>query len=207
MPMNHVCPLCEEGVAREEVYSTEIKVGRKTFCVGGLKKSVCELCGGETVFGEQIKSNDDILQKAVSSDRGAVSVGVLRSLRDEWCLTQAEASQLFGAGANSFAKWESMQANLSTPSALLVRLASKYPEVVPYLASLCDFTLNPQSQGVMRHRMASASRSGAYETIHLPKEDASNVVFIHAPALSRASSRAEKNAPWLKQNAWERARA
>lgn len=207
MPMNHVCPLCEEGVAREEVYSADIKVGRKTICVEGLRKSVCELCGGETVFEEQLKNNDELYQKAVSKDRGTVSVGMLRSLRDEWCLTQTEASQLFGAGANSFAKWESMQANLSTPSALLVRLAATYPEVVPYLASLCDFKLNPESQGLRRSRMAGSSRRGAYETIHLHKEDASNVVFIHAPALARASSRADKSARWLEQNAWKGARA
>lgn len=207
MPMKHVCPLCEEGVAREEVYSTELKIGRKNLLVEGLKKSVCELCGGESVFEDQLKFNDELIHRSIDSDRSVISAGMLRTLRDEWSLTQSDASHIFGAGSNSFAKWESKQTNLSTPSALLIRVALKYPEIVPYLASLCSFTLDEKSYGIKKQHTGSARRRGGYETIHLQAEDASNVVFLHTPTAARSFTRQEEKTPWLRPNAWEKARA
>lgn len=206
MPAKHVCPLCEEGVTREEVYCEEVKIGRKSLKIEGLRKSVCDSCGGESVFEDQLEFNAELIRSAINVDRGTVSVGMLRGLRDEWSLTQSDASLIFGAGSNSFAKWECKQSSLSTPTALLVRVALKFPEVVPYLASLCSYTLDEKSHGMKKYCAGAARLQGGYETVRLSVEDASNLVFVqHAPKHSRFTQDIDVGASWRRSSTWERA--
>ena len=139
--MHNTCPFCEVGHLSEVVHSDEVKAGRSRVTVHGLVKLVCGECGHESVPLELLDQNSALIERTLAETRAAVSRGLLRRLREMWGLSQKEASVVFGAGVSSFAKWESGQAKLSTPSALLVQCALRFPVVVPYLASLAKVHL------------------------------------------------------------------
>jgi|GEM_PF-4363615 len=177
MTYSHVCPFCEEGTAHETVYSNHIKLGRRSVLIEGLKKTVCELCGSESVPEDFHNANLALILQAGETCRGAVTPGMLRTLRESWTLTQKDASLLFGAGKSSFAKWEAGQSKLSTPSALLIQCAMNVNGVIPYLAKLVKFELG----GGVKHVECKAKERfahGAYETVQLSVEKASNAIFM-----------------------------
>lgn len=136
--MSNMCPYCEVGVLEGVTYTEHVKVGRKAFDVPGLTKMVCPECESESVPLEVSDLNSRLISAAMAASRGTVSRGLLLKLRETWGLAQKDASKILGAGDSAFAKWESGQSELSTPSALLVQCAVKFPEVMRYLAELAD---------------------------------------------------------------------
>jgi HTH-type transcriptional regulator / antitoxin MqsA len=179
MTYSHVCPFCEEGTALEYIYSSHVKLGRRSVLVDGLKKTVCDLCGSESVPDEFHDANLALIQQAGESCRGAVTEGMLRNLRETWKLTQTDASKLFGAGKSSFAKWESKQSKLSTPSALLIQVALHVPHVMPYLAKLANLEL-PQSTKTNESKARLPRIQGAYEAVQLFTDEASNGIWMQS---------------------------
>ena len=148
--MTQHCPFCETGTTEVVGYTSTEKFGRKTVNVEGLLKLVCNHCHSETVSGDLHDHNLALFIAAEEGTQGGVSPGLLRTLREQWDLTQSEASKLFGAGPSSFAKWESSQTKLSMPSALLIQVASQFPEVIPYLAQLTGMKFKKESNNVKK---------------------------------------------------------
>jgi len=161
--MSQTCPFCETGTTEVVSYTSTEKFGRKSVNVEGLLKLVCNHCHSETVSGDLHDHNLALFIAAEEATQGGVSPGLLRTLREQWDLTQSEASKLFGAGPSSFAKWESSQTKLSMPSALLIQVASQFPEeVMPYLAQLANVQLNINS--VKSKNEIGHTRLGTIET-------------------------------------------
>jgi putative zinc finger/helix-turn-helix YgiT family protein len=140
--MKHVCAFCEVGHPELVLYDETIKAGRRSVAVSGLSKLVCLECGQESVPLDVYDRNALLIESAMASSPAAVSRGLLRRLRESWGITQRDASRLFGAGSSAFGKWESGQADLSTPTALLVQCALKVPGVMQYLASLAKVDIS-----------------------------------------------------------------
>lgn len=140
--MKHVCAFCEVGHPELFLYDETIKAGRRSVAVTGLAKLVCPECGQESVPLDVYDQNALLIESAMASSPAAVSRGLLRRLRESWGITQRDASRLFGAGSSAFGKWESGQADLSTPTALLVQCALKVPGVMKYLASLAKVDIS-----------------------------------------------------------------
>lgn len=136
--MTHICSYCEVGTMSEVIYTQPIKAGRRTVNVEGLSKLVCSHCGEESIPLEMYDRNAKLVDEALTTTSAAVTRGLLRQLRDQWSVSQREASTIFGAGDSAFAKWESGQARLSEPSALLVQCALNIPGVMEYLAKLAE---------------------------------------------------------------------
>lgn len=142
--MSTMCPYCEADGLELVRYTDRLKMGRKVVEVTGLSKMVCSECGSECVPLELFAMNAPLIERAASATSAAVSPGALRKFRECWGLSQRDASRMFGAGASAFAKWESGQSELSTPSALLIQCAFKFPDVVGYLARLATVSLQTQ---------------------------------------------------------------
>jgi HTH-type transcriptional regulator/antitoxin MqsA len=161
--MSNVCPYCEVGSLEEVLFSGRVKAGRKIIEVAGLVRLVCSECGNASVPLDMHAKNAALLDHAAAYSRGSVSRGTLRKLREVWGVTQKEASRIFGAGESAFAKWESGQANLSTPSALLVQCAVKFPPVLAYLSRLANVVpkAEPVSTGSEWHSVYRAAERGA----------------------------------------------
>lgn len=134
------CDFCGSGEVAEVVYDERIASGRRKVAVEGLKKMECPDCGHEYIESAQLLHNHALMEAATTITPGQVSTALLRTIREKWALTQRTASTLFGAGANSFAKWESGQMP-SGPTALLLQCAANVPQVVEYLARLQGATL------------------------------------------------------------------
>lgn len=181
----HICPFCEEGKTDEVVYSQGVRLGRKTVTVEGLKKRVCALCHSESVPGYLHDHNLDLVQQAEERLPGFAPLSALRSLRERWELSQKSASIIFGAGSSSFGKWESEQSSMSTPSALLVKVALRFPQVVPYLAKLAGVSL-----GDVAAVPASLSSFEAYETVHVASPAVNGNVFLFTQGRSRGHAHA-----------------
>jgi putative zinc finger/helix-turn-helix YgiT family protein len=179
----HVCPFCEVGKTEEVSFSEVLKVGRKSVLVQGLKKCVCAACGSESVPGDLHDANVDLMEMAQAQVKGLVPLSSLRALREQWDLSQKTASLLFGAGPSSFGKWESGQSNMSTPAALLIKVALQFPVVMRYLAKLAGVTLGDVAVNSMPPAF------GAYETVHLSREAMNGKVFaiVHAQQKSHAT--------------------
>jgi len=182
MTNSRVCPFCEEEAARVVEYSGKIKFGRKSVFVSDLKKVVCDHCGSESVPLEFHDKNAELIRDAASISGEVISVDVLKAFREKWGLSQKDASLIFGAGVSSFGKWESRQSNISTPAALLIQVAAKFPEVVSFLAKMADVDLCPRSSATKESVSASSHKLyGAYETVSSKHEDAANGIYIHVP--------------------------
>jgi putative zinc finger/helix-turn-helix YgiT family protein len=141
--MSYFCPFCETGTLTSVQYTEHVKAGRRVVEVPGLTKMICAECESESIPSEVYEANSEIVRSALVAQRGAITRGALRRFREIWGVTQRQASVLVGAGVSSFAKWESGQAHLSTPAALLVQCALRYPSVVEYLADLAEVKLEP----------------------------------------------------------------
>lgn len=158
--MIYTCSYCEIGTLSEVTYAQPIKAGRRTVNVEGLSKLVCSHCGEESIPLAMYDRNAKLVEDALLTTSAAVTRGLLRQLRDQWNVTQREASMIFGAGESAFAKWESGQARMSEPSALLVQCAISVPGAMEYLAKLADVQVTScHSLRMGRH---SANRHWAY---------------------------------------------
>lgn len=138
--MKHTCDFCASTDVAEVLYEDKVAVGRRRVLLSGLRKMECPSCGHEYMDADQVAHNHALFDASTSATAGQVFSGLLRNIRDRWALTQRTASALFGAGENSFAKWESGQLP-SGPTALLLQCAAHVPGVVEYLARLQNATL------------------------------------------------------------------
>lgn len=179
----HICPFCEVGKTEEVTFAETVKVGRKSVAVEGLRKRVCPACHSESVPGHLHDANLDLIEAAQSRVTGQVPVSALRALRERWELSQKTASKIFGAGASSFGKWESGQANMSTPAALLIKVALEFPQVVRYLAKLAGVSLGDVAASPMPVAF------GAYKTVHLAQEAMNGNVFVIVHARQKAHAK------------------
>lgn len=127
------CRFCGEGKLVEEVYSKTIKMGRSNFLVEGLHQFKCNVCDSVVTNAQQYERNSDLIEAAEQGTSAFVSIGMLREFREKYDLSQKEASILIGAGEGAFGKYES-GGKLSRPTAKLIRVALKIPEVVEFLA-------------------------------------------------------------------------
>jgi putative zinc finger/helix-turn-helix YgiT family protein len=141
------CPHCADGVMSEVVYSKPVRQGRRSVQVEGLKKYLCATCQGDLVSRAQMKANDTRIDEALAhAVEASVDAVMLKGLREQFDLTQKQASRLFCAGDSAFAKWESGQTALSGPATLLVRCALEVRGVMEHLASLQGVRLSIQPQ-------------------------------------------------------------
>jgi len=140
--MKHICPFCETGEMSVVEYSEAIRAGRRAVEVDRLRKLVCEYCGEASVPLEMYAHNTRRVDEILASTPAAVSQGLLRRLREVWGVSQRDASRLFGAGASAFGKWESGQARMSDPSALLAQCALNVPGVMEYLARMAKIEVS-----------------------------------------------------------------
>lgn len=171
----HHCSYCNSPNAAVVEYSESFKVGRKQLEVSGMKKVVCRNCHSESIPLDLLDHNQELFSAAEAAATKLVTPGSLKELRGIWELSQKDASKIFGAGLSSFGKWESNQSNMSTPAALLIKVAYNFPEVVPFLSQLAKVDLKHDSYGYKG--LARPVPNGAYEAMQIVNEAVNGNVF------------------------------
>jgi len=95
--------------------------------------SVCQQCGDEVIFSEQIKRNDCILRDAWRKIDGLLTAQEIVALREKLGLTQQEAAKVFGGGINAFSKYERSEVIQSVAMDKLIRAALEFSPLFLWL--------------------------------------------------------------------------
>lgn len=122
-----ICPLCEWGVLTARTYSDTFQHHGLDLTVDGLEGYLCAACGADPIFEDQIRRNHLRVIDARRRADGLLTGAEIRALREHLGLTQKEASEVFGGGANAFSKYERGEVVQSVPMDRLLRLVDRYP--------------------------------------------------------------------------------
>lgn len=128
-----LCPVCEAGSLTLTVYSDTFDHHGALIVVEGLEGYVCAECGADPVFEDQIKRNHWRIVNAKRVADGLLTGQQIKELRKELALTQREASEVFGGGANAFSKYERGHVVQSSAMDKLLRLVGKFPYLLSEL--------------------------------------------------------------------------
>ena len=104
-----------------------------------VKFSVCGTCNEEFLDRDQILANESQAREAKKRIDGLLSAQELKDIRKSLNLTQAEASEVFGGGANAFSKYERMKVTQSKSLDKLLRIASEDSLVFTKLLKLAGY--------------------------------------------------------------------
>jgi HTH-type transcriptional regulator/antitoxin MqsA len=127
------CGFCENGTLREKVITREFQRDGYVLYVPNYRVSECDACGSVVTTAEQAKSNQRAKHAAEAAHMGLLSGEAIRSARGRLGLSQAEASEVFGGGPNSFYKYERSEVIVSKSMDLLIRVADEFPSVSKWL--------------------------------------------------------------------------
>jgi len=111
--------------------------------------SVCSECGAETILADQIKRNDSRTRDAWRKADGLLTGSEIVALRGKLGLTQQQAAQIFGGGANAFSKYERGEVMQSAAMDKLMRLAleDKLVNVPSWLSQHSGVEIKQPSEG------------------------------------------------------------
>ena len=105
--------------------------------VSGLEHYECTTCGADPAFPDQIRRNELIIADAKRRSHGLLTGAEIRELREELGLSQTEAADLFGGGANAFSKYERGEVIQSVPMDRLLRVVHAFPHLLGVLRAEC----------------------------------------------------------------------
>lgn len=131
------CPVCEEGHLHEARFAGDFKHGDRMVHVDDLECYRCDACGADPVLEEQIRRNHLKVADAKRRLDGLLSGGEVKAIRELLHLSQNEAAELFGGGANAFSKYERGDVLQSKPMDRLLRLTARFPFLLNALREEC----------------------------------------------------------------------
>ena len=130
------CGECGGGVLRPSTWTGSVLHAGASIEVPGLECHVCDACGADPVFPDQIRRNDRRIADARRLHDGLLTSDQIRDARETLRLTQAQAAELFGGGANAFSKYERGDVIQSVAMDRLIRLSLAFPFAVELLRRL-----------------------------------------------------------------------
>lgn len=130
--IHNTCSECGNTDFLIKIDAEEFQRNGQTFSAN-VEYSVCNQCGDEVIFPEQIKRNDCILRDAWRKIDGLLTAQKIIALREKLNLTQQEAAKVFGGGVNAFSKYERSEVIQSVAMDRLMRCALEFPEVFLWL--------------------------------------------------------------------------
>lgn len=145
------CPDCETGTLNLEKYSDEFEYRGRLLKVDGLQCWVCNHCGAEIIRPDQIRHGDRLFADARRRADGLLTGQEIVALRKRLGLTQRQAADLFGGGANAFSKYERGDITQSVAMDRLMRLVQKHPHCVEELRSLATGQVDRSNPGRPAH--------------------------------------------------------
>lgn len=122
------CPVCgTEGSLTDVSYSDALKVGEHERLVEGLLSGECSHCGAQPLLARHIAHNQLLLADLKRKDMGLLTGNQIRSIRKSLGLSQKDAAEIFGGGANAFSKYERGDVIQSVAMDKLLRLVWRVP--------------------------------------------------------------------------------
>jgi len=131
-----ICPVCEEGSLTKVAFAGDFKHNGRTIHVEDLECYHCDSCGADPVFEDQIRRNHLKVADAKRREDGLLTGAEIRATREKLKLTQSEAAELFGGGANAFSKYERGDVLQSQAMDRLIRLVVRHPVLLDELRGI-----------------------------------------------------------------------
>lgn len=128
-----LCEECGKGHLQESTWEGDFRHGDGLVHVDRLECYVCDQCGADPVFTNQIRRNQLKIADAKRLADGLLTGADIHTLRQRLGLTQQEAAAVFGGGANAFSKYERGDVVQSVAMDRLLRLTGLAPFLLPVL--------------------------------------------------------------------------
>jgi HTH-type transcriptional regulator/antitoxin MqsA len=116
------CPICATGELDFFSAMDEIQYKGQSLSVE-VEYAVCQHCGDEMILPEQINRNDCHTRDGWRKADGLLTGEEIAAMRKKLGITQQEAAERFGGGANAFSKYERGEVIQSQAMDNLMRLA------------------------------------------------------------------------------------
>jgi HTH-type transcriptional regulator / antitoxin MqsA len=130
----NICTECDVGQLIPTIYADDFQHGSKVLHVENLECFLCDHCGADPIYADQIRRNQlKVADAKRSADSLWTSVDII-SFRERYGLTQADASLLFGGGANAFSKYERGDVIQSVAMDNQLNLVATVPGALEFLA-------------------------------------------------------------------------
>ncbi|MGK7294215.1 MAG: type II toxin-antitoxin system MqsA family antitoxin [Candidatus Wenzhouxiangella sp. M2_3B_020] len=130
------CPMCEQATLQPDTHTGEIEHNANRLEVRDLEFYCCPECGADPVFPDQARRNHCRFQDARRRSDGLLTGDEIVRVREALGLTQRQAADLFGGGANAFSKYERGDVIQSVAMDRLMRLIAAHPE---HMSELREF--------------------------------------------------------------------
>lgn len=144
---SELCPVCGEGTWHPHADGTyTFRHGRKEHKVIGQHYARCDRCDSRGYLPGQREENRRLIRAYQANLPGYISPSDVLAVREKYLLTQADAARIFGGGLQGFSKWERGKASPAGPTARLIKLALKHPEVMCDLAKEVGINLASVAQ-------------------------------------------------------------
>jgi HTH-type transcriptional regulator / antitoxin MqsA len=125
-----ICPVCEADTLAPITFTDFFQHGGREISVADLEGYECPHCGADPIFEDQIRRNHARIADAKRKAGGLLTGSEIKALRERLRLTQKEAADLFGGGANAFSKYERGDVAQSVAMDRLLRLVERHPELL-----------------------------------------------------------------------------
>lgn len=127
------CTECEKGHLVASTYGDDFRHGGALLHVEGLECYICDHCGADPIYTDQIRRNQLRIADAKRSHDGMLTGAHICAVRKQLGLTQAQASEVFGGGANAFSKYERGDVIQSAAMDKLLKVAQFMPDAAEFL--------------------------------------------------------------------------
>lgn len=127
------CLECNEETLTPSLWEADFRHGEGQVHVTGLECYVCEQCGADPVFPDQIRRNHRLVSDAKRRSDGLLVSEEIRAIREQFGLSQPDAALLFGGGINAFSKYERGDVMQSVAMDRLLKATAFYPFLLDFL--------------------------------------------------------------------------
>ncbi|MBB1062085.1 type II toxin-antitoxin system MqsA family antitoxin [Marilutibacter spongiae] len=127
------CTECGSGTLHPATWESDFRHGDVMLHVADLECYRCNMCGADPVFTDQIRRNQLKIADAKRVHDGLLTGAQIRAVRERLGLTQSQASEVFGGGANAFSKYERGDVMQSVAMDRLLKVADFVPGVMDFL--------------------------------------------------------------------------
>lgn len=135
MTMNQTptCTECGSGTLHPATWEGDFRHGDVMLHVADLECFRCDTCGADPVFTGQIRRNQLKIADAKRVHDGLLTGAQIRAVRERLGLSQSQASEVFGGGANAFSKYERGDVMQSVAMDRLLKVADFVSGVMDFL--------------------------------------------------------------------------
>jgi HTH-type transcriptional regulator/antitoxin MqsA len=152
-----VCPECEKGHLTASTYADDFQHNGELLRVEGLQCYLCDQCGADPVFADQVRRNHRLVADAKRRADGLLVGDEVRAIREKFGLSQQEAAALFGGGVNAFSKYERGDVIQSDAMDRLLKLVSARPALLDALRTM---TADTSARPRLAYRVAEPRSPG-----------------------------------------------